>query len=229
MYRNNARFLSLFTPNTDPATPATDGPGAGGGAGAPQQQPPNADKGFPENTPLANMTTEQQLAYYKFHNRQADNKLAGFHGFTPDDVDTLWKRLVEQDEQQLSANDRALKDAEKSGRTASDAEWGPKYLRSEMKALVSSVIPDKEKRDAFMAGTDPKLFVGETGELDEAKVMAHLTTLFGAPAAGGGQQQQQYDWGQGGNGSGPLPDSKPGDGGRAEAERRRAKNQQQTK
>jgi hypothetical protein len=60
--------------------------------------PPSPDRGFPENTPVKDMTVDQQAAYFRFQNRQADNKLAAFHGFTPQDVNAMWTRLEELEE-----------------------------------------------------------------------------------------------------------------------------------
>lgn len=220
---------SEAVPPVPPAPPGVPGQPA---PPAPPGTPPpgEPDRGYPANTPLVEMNADQREAYYKFHNRKAEERLDQFKGVTPEQVQQMQQRLEELESAQLTADQKALKDAEKAARAAADAEWGPKYLRSELKSLVSSVITDKEQRDAFMAVTDPKLFVGDNGEISEDKVMGHLTALFGKSGATGGGNvppPQQFDWGQGGNGSGVLPDTKPGDGGRAEAARRREKQQQQ--
>lgn len=228
MYRNNARFLSLFTPNDGPDTPATDGPGSGGGGGQQQQAPQGGpqtpqvdpDKGFPENTPIAQMTDAEKANYYKFQNRQTDNKLAAFKGVTPEQVQQMLQENEQLKTAQLSATDKALKEAADKAaadaKAAAEADWRPKYQASQLKSAASQVIKG-EQLDSFLAITDPSKFADQNGEIDEEKVIGHLTALFG-----GGQQQQQSrqqpNYGQYSGGSGQF--TRPGDAGKAAAEKR---------
>jgi hypothetical protein len=209
-------------PQTDPQ-PADPAP-------APDSDP---DRGFPKSTPIDEMTAEQQAAYWKYHDRRKSDTLKAYGGITAEQAKQNARRLQEFEDGKLTADQKALKDATtqaaKDARTAADAEWSQKYLRSEMKSLVSSVITDKEQRDAFMAVTDPTKFVGENGEIDEQKVMGYLTAMFGGSGnnsngqhqshQSGNGHQQQRNWGQhsGGTGGGP---SRPGDAGRAAATKR---------
>jgi hypothetical protein len=191
------------------------------------QQSGGADRGYPENTPVAEMTDGQRAAYYKHHNRQAENRLQAFKGVTPEQLAQIQQENENLRNANLSASDKAIKDAQtqaaKEARAEADSEWSAKYLKSELKSLATSVLKDdKEKLAAFMAVTDPKLFAGENGEIDEEKVMGHLTALFGG-GGGDGQQkpnngQQQRSWGQHSGGAG-VP-ARPGDAGRAAAQKR---------
>lgn len=202
---------------------AEDGPDAGGQQQG--QQPPappvNPDKGFPENTPLAQMSTEQQLAYYKHQNRQADNKLAGFNGFTPADVDAMWKRLEELEGEKLSANDKALKDVQKSARDAAEAEWRPKLQRAELRSIAAEVLKG-DQLEAWLAGMNPAAFANDKGEIDLDKVMGHLTAAFGVVGGQDHQQprngQQPPAWGQ--QSGGTNPPARPGEAGRTALEKR---------
>lgn len=185
----------------------------------------NADKGFPENTPVAEMTHEQRAAYYKHQNRQTDNKLAAFKGVTPEQVAQLQQENETLKNDKLSADEKALKEAtQKAGddaRAAADAQWRPKYLASELKGVAAGVIKDQEQLASFLAMTDATKFAREDGELDHEKVMGHLTALFGGGGQGqqSGNGQQQRSWGQhsGGTSGGPH---KPGEAGRAAAQQR---------
>lgn len=185
------------------------------------QQPGSSDKGFPENTPLAQMTTEQQLAYFKHQNRQADNKLSAFNGFTPQDVGAMWQRLEALEGEKLSGDQRALREAAtkaaNDAKTAAAAELLPRVQAAELKATAASVIHDQDQLNSFLAIADPSKFIGESGAIDEERVIGHLTALYGGQQ--NGQQQQARSWGQHSAGN-VNPGLKPGDAGKAAAARR---------
>lgn len=172
------------------------------------------------------MTDAQRAAYYKHHNRQAESRLNAFKGVTPEQLQQMQTELQELKDGKLNADQKALKDAvtkaANDARSAADAEWQPKYQASELKSLASTVLKGEQLK-SFMAVTDPAKFAGEDGEIDEEKVMGHLTAIFGTGGEQGGQQQassgqQQPAWGQHSGGAGaPV---RPGDAGRAAAEKR---------
>ncbi len=172
------------------------------------------------------MTDGQRAAYYKHHNRQAEGKLSAFRGVTPEQVLQLQQENESLRNDKLSADEKALnaatKKAEEDARAAADAEWRPKYQASELKSLASQVLKG-EQLTSFMAVTDPAKFAGEDGEIDEEKVMGHLTAIFGGTGQqqgqqSGGGQQQQPSWGQHSGGAGaPV---RPGQAGKAAAEKR---------
>lgn len=215
---------------------AAGGDGAGAaGAATGQQQPGNqgsqqqnggqsdhgqsgsSDKGFPENTPVKDMTVEQQAAYFRYQNRQTDNKLSAFKGVTPEQVQQLQQENETLKNEKLSADQKAIKEAEKAARTAADADWRPKLQTAQLRAIASDVLKG-DQLNAWLAGMNPAAFANENGEIDQEKVMGHLTAAFGVGDQG---QQQQYrngqraapSWGQQSGGTG-MP-ARPGEAGRA--------------
>lgn len=179
----------------------------------------NTDMGFPANTPVAQMTDSQRAAYYQHQNRQTDNKLKAFHGFTPDDVNSMWTRLQEVETERLSEGERTLREATASAaaqaRADAEAELRPKLLASQLRSVASPAFAgDKAKLDAWLDGIDPAKFVGENGDIDETKVTNHLSAFVSPQGPG----NPGYQWGQH---SGPAPATQPGEAGRAEAERRK--------
>ncbi|ORB81768.1 hypothetical protein [Mycobacterium timonense] len=203
--------------------PQNSGQGNQGGQGG-------TDKGFPENTPIAEMTDAQRAAYFKYHNRKAENALSAYKGVTPEQVEQMQTQLQQYEEAQLSASDKALRDAEKAGRDAANAEWLPKYQRSELRGYASDVLKG-EQLDAFLAGVNPAVFADENGEINREKVMGHLTAMFGlggnngqhaGPGSGytgAAGQGAGRSWGQHSGGSG-APPAKPGEAGKAAAAQR---------
>lgn len=178
----------------------------------------NTDMGFPADTPVAQMNDAQKAAYYKHQNRQTDDKLKAFNGFTPDDVNSMWTRLQELDNERLSDGERVVREAADQAaadaRAAVEAELRPKLLASQLRAVASPTFQgDEAKLSAWLDGVDPAKFVGENGDIDAAKVTNHLTAIVGPASRGNGRQ-----WGQH---SGPPPATPPGQNGKAEAERRK--------
>lgn len=140
------------------------------------------------------------------------------------DKDTLKGQLTQAqaDQQELdalrkskmTADERAIEDAKTEAateaRTAAESQYLPKLHATQLKAAASQILT-KDQLASFMEITDPKVFVNESGDVDEEKVTDHLTKMFyGVP-------HLQRNWGQGGQ----MPPPVSGyDLGKAEAERR---------
>lgn len=103
----------------------------------------------------------------------------------------------------------------------SDQDWRalsarvrPPTSSEHLKNVVSQVLSGHQL-DSFMAIADPKKFADANGDIDESKVMGHLTSFF---AAGDSPSDQAPNYGQGGNALGPP--SQAGDRARAALKRR---------
>lgn len=188
-----------------------------------QQQPPAAEPAppagdpeqeFPANTPVAEMTDAQRAAYYKHQNRKAEARLAAFKGATPEQVQQLQARVSEMEAERETAGERAIREAAEAAaneaREAARAEFEPRLHRTQLRAAASQVITG-EQLDGWLEDANPSNYVNESGEIDETRVIAKLTALFGAPKV------PQRNWGQ--HGTTP-PGETPGAGGIAEAEKR---------
>jgi hypothetical protein len=193
-----------------------------GGQSDQGQQSGGTDKGFPENTPVKDMTEAQQAAYFRYQNRQTDNKLAAFKGVKPEDVSAMQQELEALRAKDMTASEKAVKDAEKAARAAADAEWRPRLQTAELRSIASEVLKG-DQLNAWLAGMNPAAFANDNGEIDQEKVMGHLTAAFGV----GGQDQQQQSnngrqqppaWGQTSGGTGSV--TRPGEAGRAAVAKR---------
>jgi hypothetical protein len=169
------------------------------------------------------MTDAQKVAYYKHQNRQTDDKLKGFNGFTPEDVDGMWKRLNTLESERLTADEKAVKEATTKAateaKTAAESALRPKLHDAQFRAIAGPVLKERDALDAVMAITDPAKFLGADGDVDEEKVMGHLTALSAVFTGGQGQGQpgngqQPPAWGQNSGGAG-TPPARPGEAGRA--------------
>lgn len=190
-----------------------EGEGEGVDGDGSQESPPennqgNSDRGFPENTPIAEMTTEQQLAYYRYQNRKSGDVLKQFGGITPDQAKQAIAEAEELRQSKLSVEQRALEEATtKAAQSAAQeatAKWAPKVLRA-----TASRFIEGERLESFLNVTDVNKFISD-GELDEEAVVGHLTGLFG-------EVTTHRQWGQSGARP-PAPSAR--DQGMAEAKRR---------
>lgn len=179
---------------------------------------PESDRGFPEGTPIAAMTPDQQVAYWKHYARQHENTVKAFDGLTPQQVAEMKTRLETLETEKLSADEKALKAARAEASTAAaeaaKAEFLPKLQAAEVKSIAAEIIKGDQLK-TFLSVINPAAFVGDNGEIDESKVMGALTGMFGAP-----QQAPQQRWQNAGQFAPPPPPGRPGESGRAEAARR---------
>lgn len=172
------------------------------------------------------MTDAQKAAYYKHHNRQADNKLSAFKGVTPEQIQEMQSKIQQYEDSKLQPDEKVLKDAAtkaaKEAKDASDAEWRTKYQTSQLRGIAAGIVKDQDKLNGFLAVADPSKFARPDGEIDEDMLIGHLTAMFGEPGSGSGQQsngqQQHRNWGQNSGGSSTV--ARPGDAGMAAAEKR---------
>lgn len=88
-----------------------DDPDNPGGGNDDQHEPK-----FPANTPVKDMTPEQQAAFHENKARRLEDKLKAFNGLTPEQVATLQQELTDAKAASLSAEDKAIQDAKEAGR-----------------------------------------------------------------------------------------------------------------
>lgn len=179
--------------------------------------PQDSDRGFPEGTPIATMTPEQQVAYWKHYARQHENTVKAFDGLTPQQVADMKAKLETLETEKLSADEKAIKAAREEASTAAaeaaKAEFLPKLQAAEVKSIAAEIIKGDQLK-TFLSVINPAAFVGDNGEIDESKVMGALTGMFGAP------QQPMQRWQNAGQFAPAPPPGRPGESGRAEAARR---------
>ncbi|MGV0595694.1 hypothetical protein [Mycolicibacterium porcinum] len=199
------------------------GDGSGGAGG--EQQPPavgeqsgaSGDLGFPANTPIKDMTVDQQVAYWKHHDRRKGDTLKSYGGITPEQAKQYQQQVQEFERGQMTPAEQALAAARDEATTAATQAAAGVWAPEVAKAVVGQFISDQEQRDAVLSGINPMAFMKD-GKFDTDALIGHLTglaTAFGGASGSGDSQPRQ--WGQ----SGGTPPPKSGrDEGKAEAKRR---------
>ncbi|MER7167041.1 hypothetical protein ABT336_13365, partial [Micromonospora sp. NPDC000207] len=155
----------------------------------PPQQPPTSGgaqdgpNGFPENTPLAEMTDRQQANYHKHHSRRWQARAEERSDY--DDLKAKAARLAELEAQSMTDTQKAVADAEQRGRVAALAEAGGRLATSALHtSLTLTQRLTAEQIDALLAPLDPKAFLTADGmAVDTGKVAAYVNVVAAQPAS----------------------------------------------
>jgi hypothetical protein len=187
----------------------TDQGGSGGtdqgGSGSDQGGSGGSDSGFPANTPVAEMTTTQQLAYYKHQNRKAETRAAAYHqavgGKTPEEVRADAEKWAELERQAMSEQDRKIAETKDQTRQETARTVGASAARTVLELALKSSSPDMPttERDELLDTLDLTKVLKDSGELDADKVQRLAERI--APAGRAGSSTRRPDYGAGDRGS----------------------------
>lgn len=190
------------------------GGGGGDGPAAPAKPaaPATGDKGYPDGTPLEEMTAPQQAAYWKAQARKHEDRVKSYDNLTTDELKSLREKAARADALDLELGTESEK-AAKAARDEATKEAVPRIVRAEFKAAAKGVLSD-EQLNALLEDRDLSKYADAKGEPNEEKI-ANLVKAF-TPAAPAGPRGPSAT----GLGSRTPAASTPGDQGRAMAEKR---------
>ncbi|WP_141703731.1 hypothetical protein [Planobispora rosea] len=163
-----------------PAMGQPTAPPAPSAPSAPAQSAPTApaapaasvgERGYPENTPVADMTAEQQAAYWKAHARKHEDRLKAID-ITPEEL----ARLREADAEMQKLADASRTDMERIEARAIAAEqrvaaMEPELLR--LQAAVKAGLPAEVSTKLLAAS---RRIVGTTAEEYEADAADYFSS-----------------------------------------------------
>lgn len=170
------------------------------------------DKGFPENTPLAEMTGDQREAYWK-HQARKHEAVAKSRA----DYDEVKKQAAEAEKlrkERETDTEKQIREAGEKAAAEERARNAPRLVRAEFKAAAGGRI-DSERLGELLEDLDLSKFLTDKGEVDEAKVAKRVEAW--APKSDGEKKKKVPDLGQGRRQGGT---SEKGAAGAAEAARR---------
>lgn len=155
--------------------------------------------GFPENTPIAEMTIEQQAAYWKYHSRSNEAKAKKFaDGLTKEEAEQLQNELEQLRGEKLSAEEKAteeaLEAARQEGANAARDQYLPMLQQAQLQGYAGTVIQG-ERLSAWVSQADVNAFLDGDGGVDGQKVVDTLVSLFGEKESS--KPGQYMDFGQG--------------------------------
>lgn len=171
---------------TPPAVPATPTPAQVFPPQQPATQPtasarPAGEHGFPENTPLAEMTDREQANYHKYHSRRWQARAEERADY--DDLKAKAARLAEIEQQNMTDTQRAVAEAEQRGRAAALADAGSRIVDTMFRAALHGRRSDTEISD-LLIGLDRSSFLTADGlGVDTDKVTRYVNVVAPAPVA----------------------------------------------
>lgn len=171
-----------------------DATGDGEGDDGADDGPKLNEHGFPDQTPVKDMATEHQVAYWKHQARKHEERAsrAADYDAVKAERDALKAKAQSPDERAAAeklANERS------AGKAEATAELAPKLVAAEIKAAAAGRIT-AETLAALTAGIDATKFLTPSGEVDADKVQQLVDGLAPKddkkwPDTGQGRRQQQ--------------------------------------
>jgi len=160
------------TTETQPTAPAP----------TPAPTKPTNDRGYPSDTPIAEMTEKQQAAYWKDKARKHEERAKAFDGLTPETLAELRDKADKHaalERELMSDKDKAVAEAKDATKAEVAATYQPRLVRAEFKAAAAGRI-DAEKLDSILEPLDLSKFLTSKGDVDEGKVASYVDGI--APA-----------------------------------------------
>lgn len=177
---------------TPPAPPApTPTPPAPPAPPAPAPTPPApADLGFPQGTPLEQMSAEQREAYWRHYARQHEGRWKALGELTPEQLKELRDKADAHDKAQRDAlpeQQRLVEEAREQARKDALAATMPNLVRAEFKAALTGRVKAEELEAKVATIVDPldtsKFLTADGTTVDAAKVTAFVDAAI-PPATG---------------------------------------------
>lgn len=133
---------------------------------------------FPEHTPLASMTANQQSEYWRHKARRHEDRVKGMS-----DYDTL-KETAAKYSQLVAASqteqERAVAEATRQGHATALKEFGGQLVEQWFRVHTAGRLPE-ESVNALLSGLDRTQFIDANGNVDAVKVQTFVNSIV--PAA----------------------------------------------
>jgi hypothetical protein len=144
-------------------------------------EPEHGVNGFPADTAVAEMTVEQQAAYWKTQSRKHEGVAK-----SRADYDSLKEKAQRHDELEqelMSDKDRAVADAKKAAAVEATSTYMPRLVSAEFRAAAAGRI-EPERLSTILEPLDMSKFLTDNGDVDTDKVTAFVNGI--APVTGAG-------------------------------------------
>lgn len=159
-------------PNTPPVEPITTAP----------EPTPTPDKGFPDATPIAEMTVEQQAAYWKFQSRKHEGVANQYRAFgDPDTVKSLKEAADAAELARLNPSEQAVIAAREEGRVAALAEANSTAALAILRSSLEARGKTADEVNTFIGAFNPAAFIAD-GSVQTDQIAQFVTSLVGPPA-----------------------------------------------
>jgi hypothetical protein len=155
-----------------------EGGATGTGTAATQTQTAT-DLGFPAETPVKDMTVDQQAAYWKHQSRKHEERYKAFGDLTPETLQALREKADQHDaleRELMSDKDKAIADAKDAATAEATAKFAEKLVKAEFKSASAGRL-DADRLKAVLEPLDLTRFLDKNGDVDEAKVASYVDSI----------------------------------------------------
>jgi hypothetical protein len=174
--------------------------------------------GFPKGTPVAEMTVEEQAAYWKHQARRHEGRNNGWQKTvgerTPEQLKADLEELDSIRKDKLTPSEKAIEEAKQAGREEARQEFGPRLVGMAFDTALAHIATDE--RAELIEALNLNRFLDDKGNVDTEAVAKTAARI--APAGKTGRGPVDY-----GAGSRRTAKASAADEGRREAQRRYGK------
>jgi hypothetical protein len=154
--------------HSDPSAP----PSGGNPADQPVDQP--VDHGYPQNTPLEQMTAEQREAYWKHQARKHESTVKARQDYDQLKADS--EELARVRAANATDEEKAREEARREGENIGAARYLKQAVMGSFQGLTGKT---KDEIDTIFAHVDPSTFTDDKGDIDTDALEKYAAT-FGA-------------------------------------------------
>lgn len=179
--KHKALFGDARMEGEEGGAPVVAEPGATGAVPTPPTDP-----GFPAETPVKDMTVDQQAAYWRHQAQKHEKEWKSWskvHDLTPDQLQALREKADQHDaleRELMSDKDKAILEAREAASSETTAKFAEKLVKAEFKSAAAGRL-DAECLNNVLGPLDLTKFLDKNGDVDEAKVATYVDSI--APAA----------------------------------------------
>lgn len=150
----------------------------------------STDKGFPAETPVAEMTDAQQAAYWKYHSRKHETQAKSREDY--DALKALADKWREHEKSQKPADqvqaEEAAEQARKEAESAVKAKYATKLVTAEFKAAVAGRMKPEDLTD-LLEDMDLTKYLDDDGDVDTDRVAKKAAIIAPESRSTGGTRR----------------------------------------
>ena len=171
------------------------------GAGGSATTGATGEKGFPENTPVADMTIEQQLAYTRYHSHKHESLANQYRSLG--DIETVKAKIAAAEAAEaakLTPSEQAVNEARAAGKAEAMLEANSAAATAILEANLVARGKSAEEIADILGPINASAFIAD-GKVDTAKVLAFANRVAGPADGTTTTTRQRLDMGQGNRGN----------------------------
>ncbi|QBP33238.1 scaffolding protein [Gordonia phage BrutonGaster] len=140
--------------------------------------------GYPVDTPVKEMSVEEQMNYWKRQSRKKEDQLK--KAKSPDEIAKLEQELADLKAQSQTADEKKLEEAVAAARAEGETEAKNFYLpllhETQIRGYAHPFLKEEKAIDTWLQGIAIENFVdSETQMIDGEKVNSYLKAIYGEP------------------------------------------------